>query len=256
MDAHGTSLVDRVGSFARAHPEVVLFGVGLMLFVGGLASVLTGAFSTGQGTRAGSPQVGTSRELPTVGPGEGVDLGLYAVGRKEVLASRAKSQPRASTFAVVSFGSYRKVGEVESFFKARGLQVAMVHLRIPLPGFASQAAQVDGRVADAVETLIGPARVRSLREEASALEAILPRTSDQAYRAVYEQDISNLRKAIELMASDPSVIYGAVIKTTYANLAKLAEAPEVRLVDPSDDGSATIESHLFVAILPDQSDRP
>ena len=148
-----------------------------------------------------------------------------------------------------------KIAEADQFFKVRKMQVSHVYFRIPLAGFEPQGSSVTSTIADATMILLGKGRIDELSEEAAALEEILPQTHDPAYRAVYTQNIQNLRKGIALLQENPSVIYGTLIKATHANLAKLSSAQGVRLVDVSDDAGASPASHDFVAILPELTDR-
>lgn len=249
--------VDRFMVFARKHPEILLFGFGVILFAGGLISVMSGFLSSEDDPAVSrAPQVGTVPTAPKqVGPPVGEALPPYIDAAKQRLRSLAASQPRDQAYAVVSFSSYKKVGEVEAFFKARRMQVLAVHVRIPLTGFVAEQAKVTGTIHEALGPILGAARIATLEEEAAALEEILPKTTDPAYRQVYEMDIERMRKAAALLAEDPSAIHGVLIRATHANLARMLDAEGVRLVDVGNDPGASPATHAFVAILPEQTDR-
>ena len=250
-------MVDRVVGFARAHPELVMFAVGLLLFSGGVLSVMTGFFDRGDDPSVVmAPQVAErSPKRDVVGPTPAEDLAVYVPARQQALKDLSIKDPRASSYAVVSFDPYMKVAEADQFFKTRKMQVSHVFFRIPLAGFEPQESTVTSTIGDATRILLGKERIDELNEEVAALEEILPQTQDPAYRAVYAKNIENMRKGIALLQQNPSVIYGVVVKSTNANLAKLAGAQGVRLVDVSDDPGASFGSHDFVAIMPEATDR-
>lgn len=250
-------LVDRFLAFARKHPELLLFAFGVVLFGGGLVSVMSGSLTPEDNPAVSmTPQVGSpSTSLKQVGPTPGQLVPAYIDAAKQRLRSLAAAQPRTQAYAVVSFSSYKKVGELEAFFKARRMQVLAVHVRIPLAGFSAEQSKVTGTIQDALAPLLGRARIAALDEEAAALEEILPKTTDPAYRQVYEIDIERMRKAAALLAEDPSAIHGAVIRSTHANLAKMLDAEGVRLVDVGEDPGASPATHAYLAILPEQADR-
>ncbi|MEO7803416.1 MAG: hypothetical protein ABIS18_03010, partial [Actinomycetota bacterium] len=163
-------------------------------------------------------------------------------------------QPRQASFAVISFDSYRKVGEVEEFVKVSRLDVVAVQMRIPLPTFDPQSVAVGQRtVAAVVAGTNGSVKLKELTQELVELDEIIPTVTDPAYREVYVADADVRRKAIALLRSDPSLVFALVVKGSNANLAKASGLAEVRFVDVAESPSISFDSHDFFGLLPEDT---
>lgn len=240
--------------FAASHrAELVAFGIGSLLFIGGLVTVFTAS-------RRAPTEVGEERrpalrspraKVGRVGPEAGEALAPYFERKRALLRARAARSPGARTFAVVSFDSYRRAKEAEDALASLRLRAHSVQIRIPLPGFEPVTVAVGARsIADAVE---GRRRriVKDLKGELGALEEIIPTVDDPQFKTVYEADAENLRKAISLLESDPSLVFAVVVASTNGSLRRAAEAPGVRLADLPDEPAASPETHEFVGVLPE-----
>ncbi len=255
-DERGTRIPQRASLFVRNHPEAILFFIGLMVFIGGLWTVLGGFF---EAKPPGSPSEPDVRSSPPpeafIGPEPGTGVASYVDARRRLLSDRAAKKPKTSSFAVVSFGSYMTPEQVEAFLKTNRLEPYEIHLRIPLPGFETESVEVDGKpLGDLTKTRVGTARIEKLEDELKELERIIPTVTDSDFRATYEEDAESRRKAIALLRADAGTIYAAVVKGSYANLAKAQAQTGVRLVDVSDEESADPATHSFSGLLPEETE--
>ncbi|HVF12185.1 MAG TPA: hypothetical protein VNA87_03775 [Actinomycetota bacterium] len=248
---------DRAVRFFRNHPEAILFLIGLLVFVGGLWSVVGGFFDPAPTGSPAEPNVISSpSDQARVGPGAGVLIGPYVGERRELLAQRAAKKPKTSAFAVVSFGTYKTPQEVDVFMRGNRLEAHELQLRIPLPGFEPQAVRVEGKALnEAVALSLGPERLRELQAELDELEKIIPTVTDADFKATYQADADAHRKAIALLRANAGVVYSVVVKGTYANLAKAQSTAGVRLIDVSDDESSNLETHAFAGLLPEETEK-
>lgn len=248
---------DRATRFLRNHPEAILFAIGLLVFTGGLWSVIGDFFEPAATESPAEPNVTASpSDQARVGPGAGVLIGPYIEQRRQLLAQRAAKKPKTSVFAVVSFGTYKTAQEVDAFVRGSRLDAHELQLRIPLPGFDPQTVRVEGRtLAGSVATGLGPDRLNELQAELDELEKIIPTVTDADFKATYQADADAHRKAIALLRADAGLIYGVVVKGTYANLAKAQAVAGVRLVDVSEDESSNLETHSFACLLPEETEK-
>ncbi|MEO7803250.1 MAG: hypothetical protein ABIS18_02115, partial [Actinomycetota bacterium] len=125
----------RLTRYFRERPELLMFLFAVPLFVGGLATVLVNQFrpvAELSSTDSSSDGDSVPAKGARLGPSKNDALSDYIPKRTEILKTKAAKQPRQASFAVISFDSYRKVGEVEEFVKVSRLDVVAVQMRIPL----------------------------------------------------------------------------------------------------------------------------
>ncbi len=242
---------DRSKRYLRNHPEVVMFGLGVLLFAAGLLTV----FATRPDPRASSQTnystAATSNAAPArSGPQGREPIGSYIDRKRALLLQSAGLEPRKVVQAIISFDSYRKVGDVANFIKLNRLEVVVVHIRIPLGIFEPvEVSALDRSVTETAADAIGPQRIADLRAELKELESLLKDVIDPEFKAVYREDAESHRKAIALLTTDPAVIFAVVVKASLGQLRQVASAKGVRLVDLSDAGPAP---PVFAGILPEQ----
>jgi len=245
------NFVDRSKGYLRAHPEVTMFAVGALIFSAGLITVfLTRAGSGDSPSQEQRPSVAAAGTAPArTGPQGGEPLDSYISRKRTLLTQSAATQPRRVVQAVISFDSYRKVGDVANFIRSNKVEALVIHWRIPLPIFEPMQAPTSGRsVTETVADAIGPQRIAELTAELKELESLLRDVDDPDFEAVYREDAESHRKAIALLKSDPGVIFAVVVKAQLSQLAKVGLVSDVRLVD-LPEGPAPPE---FVGILPEQ----
>lgn len=242
----------RPAKWLRSRPEMIAFALGALLFAGGAAKLVfdQGRAVTSTHSRPGLVPVADTRAR--VGPAPGESIASYLDRKKKLLAERASKGSRVSSFAVVSFDRYRKSEETVELLGANKLSVASIWIRVPLPGFDPvEVKSGDGfAAAVAAETK----RIeKEKKQELDDLEAIIPTVTDPAFRKVYQEDAQRLRKAVDLLESEPSVVFAMVVRATNASLSKAAGSPGVRLVDVADDPNASPDTHRFSGILPEET---
>lgn len=251
MNDPGVGIGDRSKRYLRNHPEVVMFGLGVLLFGAGLLTVFATRPDSGASSQIEDPAVAASKAAPArSGPERGEPVGSYIDRKRALLAQSAAKEPRKVVQAIVSFDSYRKVGDVASFIRSNKVEAVMVHIRIPLPIFEPVEVGVGGRsVTETAADAIGPQRIAELGAELKELESLLKDVTDPEFKAVYREDAESHRKAIALLKSDPAVIFAVVVKAGLGQLGQVASVSGVRLVDLPDPGPAPPE---FAGILPEQ----
>lgn len=228
-----------------------MFGLGALLFAAGLLTV----FATRPDPRASSQTNASTAATSSAaharsGPQGNEPVGSYIDRKRALLVRSAGLEPRKVVQAIISFDSYRKVGDVANFIKLNKLEVVMVHIRIPLEIFEPVEVSALGRsVTETAADAIGPQRIAELRAELKQLESLLKDVTDPEFKTVYREDAESHRKAIALLTSDPAVIFAVVVKASLGQLTKAASVSGVRLVDLPDSGPAP---PVFAGILPEQ----
>jgi hypothetical protein len=241
-----------VVAYIRQHPEIAVFGVGMILFAGGLASVISGQLSPKleSGPLKPTPELSVSPKPGRVGPALNEPVRPYIQGKKALLARRASQSPGVSTLAMIVFGSYSRASEVETLLKARNIDPVAIQLRVPLPVFRPvEVVLEDKTLAAAVSQ-----HTASVRREREGLDEIARDVTDKRFKAVYEKDLNLHREAMKLLRRDPAIIFAVVIESTYANLGRIDDLPQVRYVDIPEDPSATISNHTFAAPIPEDTE--
>jgi hypothetical protein len=152
---------------------------------------------------------------------------------------------------MIVFGSYRPVSDVDTLLKAGGLDPIAVKLRVPLPIFRPVEVVLGGK---SLETAASQHRA-SIRREGQALDEIVREAGDSRFKAVYKRDLDFHREAMEILRDDPAVIFAVVVETTYSNLARIDDLPQVRYVDfPDDPSAATLANVAFAAPVPEDTE--
>lgn len=250
-DPEGSPVAEFLAAMRR-RPALTIFLFGLVLFAGGLVSVI-GSQIRGAGANLPATDATPAPQASAagrVGPALGDPVGPYIEKKKSTLSERARSDPRGPTLALVVFKEYRTAGQVDAFLKARSLEALTAQVRVPVRGFRPSEVPLESRsLADAA----GGMR-RTLNRELESLEEIADQTEDPAYRAVYTNDLKLYEEALGKLTTDPATIFAVVVRATHANLATAARAAEVRFVDLPDDPTATLEDTTFAAVIPEDNE--
>lgn len=236
--------------------EIAVFVAGFLLFLSGGANLIvtqqraTTSVGTSKNSRPGHTPV-----RKVVGRPAGESVAGYISRKKSLLASRAKKDPGAVSFAVVSFDSYRNPEQVEAFLSVNKLSVKAAILRVALEGLPAEEVRLsDSKASGALSAEL---RSRAAQESGRAeeLEKIIPTVAEEEFRSVYLQDASRRRKAAEILSSG-AVWFAVVVEAPLSALSKGGTAKEVRLVDipeEPDGNRVTLDSHSFRGILPEES---
>ena len=244
----------RAFDWLRQHPEGIVFLVGTLLFTGGLAAVIKRQLSPDPAPSAGPGATQPGASAARVGPAPDEALKPYIDRRKSVLAARASKEPRKSSFAVVSFDSYRKPSDVSDFLARETVAVWSLEMRVPVARFKSEKILVRGRpLGEASADFTGPARLQALTREMAGLQAAAAGTVDPAFKQVYQQGADGRRKAIEILKAGGGTVFAVVIEASHSTLARIASRTGVRLVDLPEDPAATPADHEFAGILPEDT---
>lgn len=219
--------------------RLVIAAVALVL-VAGVAIVVSGTLDDDAGPTGDDPAVlGVDEGL--VGPADGRPVAAYVEERQAALAA-AEGRARA----VVSLVSYRAETSVVDLLDAAG-GVEVERLLVALPGGAPEA--IEGPIS----SWVVEARA-ALQGERDEIAGLLPTIEDPAdpFVASYTEELAALDA--QLAALDPAgeLVFGAVVRADAGALRRLAERPEVRLVDVAPDGA--VDPSSFRGIRPDELD--
>ena len=236
----------------RRRPALTIFLFGLVLFAGGLVSVIGSQIrDAGAGLPKGdSPPAPQASAAGRVGPALGEPVAPYIEKKKSTLTERAKSDPRGPTLGLVVFKDYRTAGQVDAFLKARSLDALTAQVRVPVRGFRPSAVPLESKsLAEAADGMRA-----TLNEELEALQEIAKQTEDPAFRSVYANDVKLYEEALGKLTTDPATIFAVVVRANHSALATAARAGEVRFVDLPDDPTATLEDTTFAAVIPEDTE--
>lgn len=240
-----------VSTFAllRRRPDLAVFTVGLVLFAGGLASLIGAQLRPPAGRLLTEQSSSPEPKAGRVGPNPGEEVGPYIAKRKALTAERASKEPNEPTYGIVVFNSYRKASEVEALMKSRSLEAVAIQTRVPVASFKPTEIAVNGRslVAAALD------EKKAIADDLSVLEGISVDVKDSDFRSVYEQDLRLHREALTHLGDDPVTVFAAVVKGTNASLGRTASSAQVRYVDLPDDPTATPEDSTFAALIPEDT---
>lgn len=235
----------------QRRPALTIFLFGLVLFLGGLFSVIGNSISGAAGNLPDQPDPSPSAGGGgRVGPAFGEPVGPYLEKVRSTLTERARSAPRDPTLSLVVFKEYRTAQAVESFLAVRKLTPLAAQVRVPVRSFKPEEVALESRsLAEAADAMRD-----TVAEELQVLEEIAARVDDPAYRAVYTNDIALHREALAHLTTSPATIFAVVVRSTHADLASIARAPEVRFVDLPDEPTATLEDTAFAALIPEDTE--
>lgn len=237
----------------RRRPALTIFLFGLILFTGGLVSVISNQIGTAAGTLpddAGPTPAAQQSSAGRVGPVFGEAVGPYIEKKKSTLSERAKSDPQVPTLALVVFKQYRTAGQVEAFLSARSLEALTAQVRVPVRSFKPQEVFLESKsLADASDGMRG-----ALQRELETLQNIAEQAKDRSYRAVYAKDVELYEEALGKLTTDPATIFAVVVRATHSTLSTAARAVEVRFIDLPDEPTATLEDTTFAAVIPEDTE--
>jgi hypothetical protein len=176
-------------------------------------------------------------------------VGPYIARKKALLSAKVSQEPASPTLGMMVFGSYRKVSQVEALLKARGLRPVAVQMRVPLDTFRPVQVEVTGDLISAVSD-----HKASIRRELHVLDGVVSNVSDPGFKAAYSKDAARKREALRILENDPASIFAVIVSSTYSNLAKAAEAAQVRYVDIPPEPVASLSDITFAALVPEDTD--
>jgi hypothetical protein len=255
--------VDSTLDAIRRRKELVAFAIGVTMVVAGFAALARSHQRTSsqplEDMRPQSADVGTAARLsttPAVGPALGASPAAYVDRRRAALGKLAASQPGSTSWAVVSFDSYREPEAVVSLLSTppgRTLTVYAFQQRVPAPGFAPEAVELgQQRLETVIAAKTGAAVARRLARQRTDLQRLVPTVENAAYRQVYQAEARRLTGAVDALQSRPATLFALLVRGTNDALARLAKLPGVRLVDVAGTPSRP-DPAGFYGLLPDDT---
>jgi hypothetical protein len=231
-------------------PDIAIFTVGLVLFAGGLTTIIRAQLRPPASSRALEEAVPSAEAKPErVGPDVGADVAPYLQRKRTLLSERASREGREPTFGIVVFNSYRKASEVEALMKSRNLQVHSIQTRVPLATFKPKDIALNGRsLGDAARE-----ERSAVNDDLETLESIVADAVDDNFRMVYEENLRLHQEALGHLNDDPAIVFAAVVKGTNSTLRGVSSAAQVRYVDIPDDPTATPDDTVFAALIPEDT---
>lgn len=187
-----------------------------------------------------------------VGPPVGVDVGDYIADRSEELSSLEIATP---IVAVVSFDTYLQPAAVLELLP-ESVTVRFAQYRIPAEGEPPLETEVVGgdlaaSIDRAVETALEP-----IKAEAAEVEKLLESgtVQDEAYEADYRRRLEELRAVKNVLETGAPVVFAVVVEGPVEALRSLADAEEVRLVDPAPP-ETDLGVSAFYGVRPEDTER-
>lgn len=231
-------VVDAEHAAAVRTVRLVVAAVVLALLAG-VAVLVSGSLDDDEEPATDDPTVLAGGEA-VIGPSDGAGLDAYVAAGRDALAAA-----EGRRLAVVSLVSYRSEVAVDDLLEAApGLD--LVARLVALPG--GEPEVIDGGVADWVV-----AARSSLQAERDEIAALLPTIEDPAdpFIAGYTEELAALDA--QLAALDPAgeLVFGVLVSADAGALRRLAERPEVRLVDVAADDEV-VDLAGYRGIRPDE----
>jgi hypothetical protein len=245
---------DRPAPVRRAaeHPTVVALLAGMVVFAGSLLHLQRFDDAGGDhGVAAGEqPVTDPGERAPTeAGPRVGVDLDLYADGRREMLADLDGDR---EIRAMVSFEDYVSADEL---VMAPGIELEVLHVRVPVTDEPPQSAEVAGEDPERVATDLVEAEIDRLEEEEQELRTLLDSdVDDPEFEEEYERRADELSETREALRDEAAIVYAVTVIGTVDVLRGLEDDGRVRLVDPVGAVAETGGTRLY-GLLPEDLDR-
>lgn len=257
----GSAPVDRSLLVIRRRKEILAFLIGVMLFAAGAVALTRSHQQTAArpleglsplGKNAAKLPGGPPRSAPlSIGPSVGTSVGAYVDKRRAALQKIATARPRETSWAVVSFDSYREPEAVTTLLSGRSITVAAFQQRVPAQGFGPETVDLGRRRLEAaLSAKAGAALAARLERERSDLRRLLPAVDDAGYRQVYQAEVRRLGEAIEPLRTRPATVFALVVRGSNDALFRLAKVPGVRLVDVAE-APAAAGTHGFYGLRPD-----
>lgn len=199
----------------------LLAAAAVLVVLAVVATLLDGTFDDADdGGPADDPTLAEAGATPAIGPAPGTAVPAYVEGRRAAVAT-----VEGTRVAVVSLTSYRPETGVDALVEGEpGLEVLarLVALR------GGEPAVVEGAVSSWV---VGSRS--AIQAERDEIAALLPTIEDPAdpFIAGYTEDLARLDA--QLAALDPAGdhVFGLVVRGGAEALRRLADRPEVRLLD-------------------------
>lgn len=200
--------------------------------------------------RPGDVDTDTDGAPRAVGPLTSARVEPYLAARAEALASAPDAASRAAVVSFDAFLAPAEAAEVLDGFTVHRVQYRLPE-RTPRPtevevGEPGLVPRLERELTQVLEQL------RTEEEEvASTLESGV---EDDSFRADYEARLDELTALHNILASDPAVVFAAVVEGPVQDLRGLADRDRVRLVDLAAQG-VRVEGTSFFGLLPTDRDR-
>ncbi|MDR7278146.1 hypothetical protein [Catenuloplanes atrovinosus] len=214
------------------------------------AVLLTAVWAADRPAPSGDETVG---EVVRVGVAEGGSIPGYADASAAELAALTGT---TGTYALVTFTEYLAPDRLAAALAGRAVSVVVG--RVPLPDTQTEIVRIPVQRLPA--DLVAGMGVIAERKEREAedyrrLSATLTGDSAQetSLRPVYDSGATVAAAEATAFRDACSCLYAAVIRATPADLAAVAERPEVRVVDPAPE-LVRLDRSVLLPPLPEQDD--
>ncbi|HEX6969399.1 MAG TPA: hypothetical protein VF174_11410 [Micromonosporaceae bacterium] len=235
----------RAAAWAGGSRRTLLWSA--LALVGALAAV---AVLRDEAPPAPDPTLGA---VVRVGVAEGESIPDYLRDSRAELAalSATGDTTGVETYALVSFVAYLSPDRLASVLAE--VPVAEVVARVPLPGVQTEIVRIPAmRLPD--DVVAGLMRVAERKErEARDYRERAVAAEDARHRRLFQDNAGVAAGEAAAYRSSCACVYAAVVRAAPPVLARLAEAPEVRTVDPAP-AVRRLDRTVLLPPLPEQED--
>lgn len=196
----------------------------------------------------------------TIGLVDGQTIPGYVESSRTEL-TRLLAQPPgggapADTYALVALKAYLAPGRLTPVLA--GVSIAEVLARVPLTGQQTEITQIPVSQGSA-DVTAGMVRVAQSKEaEASNYQGLSAKLTgsggqERQLREMYDSRVQSALAEATAYRSHCSCLYAAVVRGAPTALARIADRPEVRAVDPAPEVHQ-LDRAVFLPPLPEQAD--
>lgn len=233
----------------------------MVLSVAAVASVAIVLVAVYVATRPSIQVDGPSGAIVRVGVEQGGSIPAYVRDSRErlrqVAAAGEVNGKSPKMYALVSLSSYLTPAQLPAVLG--DVQVTNAFLRVPLPERQTEIVKVPAyRIpGDVIGAMRNEAHIKDV--QASDARVLLDKVTgtsdeDRALRSTYRANADVASAEADAYRSLCACVYAAVVYTTPAALAVLAERTSVRAVDPAP-GLQLLDRAVFLPPLPEQHRR-
>lgn len=182
------------------------------------------------------------------GPIVGARVDPYLEARQRELDATDGDEVR---FALISFDDFVTPERAEEL--ALGVELLRVQYQLPERVPRPEETLLTGDLADELALFLADL-IDTLREEEQETASMIETTEDPDFRADFEARVDELRGLRNTLTQDPRIVFALVVRGTVADLRRVGQDADVRLVDlvPRDADIDVLRLH---GILPTDHDR-
>ncbi|HEX6497576.1 MAG TPA: hypothetical protein VF054_00940 [Micromonosporaceae bacterium] len=234
----------RLGGGARRLPPLGLLALVLVPVTG------VAAYRASHRPVVVDPGVG---DVVRVGVADGDSVPGYLAASRNRLARLVATPPSAPTggvYALVSLDGYRDPDQLVPVLD--GFEVVRVYARVPLPDTQTEIVALP--VQRVPQDVVGGMDAEATRKDAEASDerSRAGTATDPQHRAVFSANADVAAAEAAAYRRHCACVYAAVVRASPGGLARLADRPGVRAVDPAPQVTR-LDHAVFRAPLPEQT---